>query len=70
MVKWVTGNGVTVVNTSDVNVSPQRMDVLNHTLNISFEPLNASHAGIYTCLSSNRVSRIEEEYLVSIASEN
>ena len=69
MVKWVTENGDPVLNTSDVIVSPQRMDFLIPTVNISFEPLNTSHAGIYMCISNNSLSIIEEEYVVAIAGE-
>ena len=69
MVKWVTENGDPVVNTSDVSVSSQMIDFFIHTVNISFKPLSTSHAGIYTCISSNPLSRIEDAYLVTIASE-
>ena len=69
MVKWVTENGDPVLNPSNVIVSPQRMDCLIHTVNISFDPLKMSHVGIYTCISSNRQSRIEDKYLVTITGE-
>lgn len=50
--KWI-GEGI---GSEGVTVHSQGVDGLNSTLVIEFQPLHTSHSGMYSCISSFRIS--------------